>query len=369
MSAAESRPWPPVEEALRLVVELARMSLMAENFEDLAERMLPGIAIVMQSRSALLYISDSRLTAPCFFHRGFQPGAAPEIENLCAEQFNQISSQADRQPVSVSVSPAWESAADLVLHPLKVEDGCIGLMGLTTHENAPPTLPGLLERLLPLLANTISHLAEHAKSERQLSHLNAYLTVSSMLAQSLDLHGLLEITLYCCMEVASAEAATVLLLNDEKESFLFYHVEGPAKPVLEAATFPVDKGLAGSVLQAQQAEIINDVYSDPRFYEQIDLGSGFQTRNMIAIPLVAGEEQVGVLEVLNKANGGSFTEEERLLLLSISEEIAFAIRNAKVFEYVVNTYCKQRQGQMSCKGCERPLGSWTPCVKYQEAIV
>ncbi len=87
---------------------------------------------------------------------------------------------------------------------------------------------------------------------------------------------------------------------------------------------------------------------------------------MIAVPLVAGEEKIGVLEVLNKSGEGSFTEEERRLLLSISEEIAFAIRNAKMFEYVANIYCKQRQGRPSCEGCERPLGSWTPCVKYRE---
>jgi hypothetical protein len=28
---------------------------------------------------------------------------------------------------------------------------------------------------------------------------------------------------------------------------------------------------------------------------------------------------------------------------------------------------KQPQGQNSCKGCKRPLGSWTPCVKYRKA--
>jgi sigma-B regulation protein RsbU (phosphoserine phosphatase) len=115
--------------------------------------------------------------------------------------------------------------------------------------------------------------------------------------------------------------------------------------------------------------VINDVCNDLRFYEKIDLESGFQTRNMIAIPLIAGKENVGVLEVLNKTNEESFTEEERLLLLSFSEEIAFAIRNAKVFDYVANSYCKQRQGQLSCKGCKRPLGSWTPCVKYREASI
>ena len=94
-----------------------------------------------------------------------------------------------------------------------------------------------------------------------------------------------------------------------------------------------------------------------------------QTLNMIIVPLTAGEERIGVLEVLNKVNGDSFTEEERLLLLSISEEIAFAIRNAKVFEYVADSYCRQRQGQPSCRGCRRPLGSWTPCLRYREVSV
>jgi hypothetical protein len=34
----------------------------------------------------------------------------------------------------------------------------------------------------------------------------------------------------------------------------------------------------------------------------------------------------------------------------------------------VKSYCKQRQGFHSCEGCQRPLGSWTPCVKYRQAI-
>ena len=75
------------------------------------------------------------------------------------------------------------------------------------------------------------------------------------------------------------------------------------------------------------------------------------------------------MEVLNKAGGELFTEQERLLLLSVADEIATAIRNAIVFEYVVDSYCKQRQGQLSCQGCQRPLGEWTPCVKYRETAL
>jgi len=195
--------------------------------------------------------------------------------------------------------------------------------------------------------------------------LNTYLTVSSMLAESIELNELLEAATYCCMEAVSAEAASVLLLDDEKRNFLFYQVEGPAKPVLQGATFPIEVGIAGSVLREQRPQVINNLEGDRRFFERIDSKTGFHSRNMIAVPLVAGKEKVGVLEVLNKIDRGIFLDEECRLLVSIAEEIAFAVRNARVFEYVVGSYCKRLQGQSSCKGCHRPLGSWTPCQRYR----
>lgn len=342
MSAVEMPPQ---------LVEMVEAALTARTLETLLEQALPGVARMVEVPTTVLYVTDSRLPAAHFAHQGLRAEAVSEVETLC----EQLSGQVARQ-----------QAAGLAWYSLQSRQGPIGLIGLGLDEGAAPKT---LDTLLSLLAAGIDRVVERMESERRLAHLNTYLTVSSMLAQSMDLHELLEIALYCCMEAALAEAASVLLLDDEKESFTFYQIEGPAKPVLAAATFPADQGVAGSVLRSGQSEIVNDVTTDDRFYVKFDFESGFQTRNMIAVPLVAGEEPIGVLEVLNKADGGPFTEEEHLLLVSIAEEIAFAIRNAKVFEYVVNTYCKQRQGQMSCKGCQRPLGSWTPCVKYREASI
>ena len=202
--------------------------------------------------------------------------------------------------------------------------------------------------------------------QKQNRYLNTYMTVSSMVAQCLDPHELLDAVLNVVMETVSAEGAAVLLLDEEQANFRFYGIEGPAKQCLLAVTIPADQGIAGSVLQTQRSEVVNDVQRDPRYSKSFASKYGLATRNLIAIPLTAGEEKIGVMAVLNKVEGEPFTEEERLLLDSIAEEIAFAIRNAKIFEYVVNSYCKQRQGQMSCKGCKRPLRSWTPCVRYLE---
>jgi transcriptional regulator with GAF, ATPase, and Fis domain len=298
-----------------------------------------------------------------FFHYGFQPATLADIEKLCTDKFDQIVSKG-----SLTVSPvdslSGKTIQNLTFYPLWEKDILVGLLVPILQEEKP--LSHSWDKVLQLVTDTISRLGERAKIERQLTHLNTYLTVSSMLAQSMSLQELLETALYCSMEAVAAEAASVLLLDNEKENLMFYQVEGPKKPLLETATFPADKGVAGYVLRTQQSQVINDVPNDPRFYGNIDAQSGFCTRNMIAIPLTAGGEQIGVLEVINKGNVAYFSEEEHLLLSSIAEEIAFAIRNAKVFEYVVNSYCKQRQGQSSCKGCKRPLGSWTPCLKYRE---
>lgn len=211
--------------------------------------------------------------------------------------------------------------------------------------------------------------AAHWELQRQAKYLNTYLTVSSMVAQCLDPHELLEAVLNVIMETVSSEAASVLLLDEDQANFRFYGIEGLAKQCLMSVSFPADKGIAGIVLQTQRSEVVNDVQQDPRFSKRFDSKFDLTTRNLIAIPLTAGEEKIGVLEVVNKAGGEPFTNEERLLLDSVAEEIAFAIRNARIFEYVVNSYCLQRQGQTSCKGCKRPLRSWTPCVKYLEKSI
>jgi GAF domain-containing protein len=365
VSAVEPSPSPPAEEALQLV-DLLETVLKLKDVGELQERVLPGVAAMTRSSSAILYVIDPRLSAPHLLQHGLPPETASSVEEWCREQLGQPAGQADLPTPTVAAPPDLD---DLVLHRLLVDGECVGFLGLTPQEGPSLASPQPSERLLSLLANTVGHLAERERSQKMISHLETYLSVSSMLCQALDLHELLETTLYCCMEAVSAEAASVLLLDDAKKSFRFYLAEGDAAPVLVDMRFPADQGLAGSVLSTQQSEVINDVRGDPRFLGDIDSKSGFQTRSMIVIPLVAGEEKVGVLEILNKSDGGPFSEDEHQLLVSVAEEVAFAIRNAKIFEYVVNSYCKQRQGQASCKGCQRPLGSWTPCAKYREAAI
>jgi len=247
------------------------------------------------------------------------------------------------------------------VHPLEVDERLVGFVAVPDDVREP-----VLAKLVPLWARILDTLIDRAVDARRLKHLNTYLTISSTLSRSVDLEELLEVALYCSMDAVSAEAASILLLDEGKENFRFFRVEGAAKPLLGGTTFPITEGVAGRVLKSREAEIVNDAESDEQFYGKIDRVTGYRTRNMIAVPLIAGEEPIGVLEVLNRHNGDRFSADEKLVLVSVADEVAFAVRNATIFDYVINTYCKRRQGENSCKGCERPLGSWTPCMRYRE---
>jgi GAF domain-containing protein len=355
---------PINSDAFDQMLSLDETVLTAKDLDNLGNTVIHQVADFTAAESDFLFVRAPQILKPRFYEKNISENFKAELKSICEDKMDHLSEQARSSTEPI----AWSANNEFTVYPLRKKSEYIGFLGMRLNGNALPVSfsSKYWERFLNMLSSTIYRLSEQYKLERELAHLNTYMTVSSMLAQSMGLGEILETALYCCMEICSAEAAAVLLLDDEKENFYFYKAEGPNKMQLKNATLPADQGIAGFVNQSGISEVINDVPSDHRYYKQISENSGYPTRNMIAIPLVAGEEPIGVLEVINKVDHKDFTETEHLSLMTIAEEVAFAVRNAKIFEYVVDSYCKQRQGFNTCAGCKRPLGSWTPCVKYRE---
>jgi PAS domain S-box-containing protein len=329
MSVQDSPVRLSPEETAHLF-ELIEIAVQAEDLEGLARAVLPALTRVTGAPGAVLCLEEPRPPFHSLFHAGIQAGVLPVIKKICPEQFQHIPSYDDAPPIVVPLLP--EETARLFLFPLRRLEKKLGFFGLVMPVPEKLPRPVLLRKISALLAYAIAQFLVRLAYDKKIAHLHTYLAVSSNVAKTLDLRKVIEAVLYSSIEAVGAEAASVLLLDREKKNFLFYGVEGPAKPVLLDVTFPADQGLAGYVFESQESAIFNDVQQDPRFYGKFDSVSGFQTRNLVAIPLVAGDDKVGVLEVLNKTGDEPFYEDDRLLLESIAEEIAFAIRNANICE-------------------------------------
>ena len=245
----------------------------------------------------------------------------------------------------------------------------IGTVALVAESDAAQSLLDEENRSCwfgPLIANLLDNAISHEEKSKKISRLNLYQTVSSSLAYAGGLHELLNTIMSIVTSELLCEEGSVLMLDEENNEFEFFTAVGETGKDLEKVRFPADKGIAGRALREGATLVVNDVANDPDFYGNIDEEHEFQTKSILATPLISGEEVVGVIEAINKIGDDGFDKEDAQILAAIADEVALAVKNARLFDYVVDSYCKIRQGLSSCKGCERPLKSWTPCIRYLE---
>jgi len=313
-------------EDLARLVKVSERALRSKDLKEVAQEMLPVLVRMMEGAAAVLCLEGHPPTSYSFCLPEVQRKTVHVFKGVCAEHFQQIPCVKDAQPWIFSLAPP--ETARVALYGLHHKERRIGALGVLIPETSNLILG---EPLICLFSQALVQFIERLAYEKEIARLKAYYSVCSKIAQAVNLRDVLEAVLHSSMEAVSAEAASVLLLDDEQQNFRFFGLV-PPQPVMMDAEFSVTLGLAGYVFRSQQSEIINDVQRDPRFYKRFDLETGFHSRNMVAIPLMAGVEKIGVLEVLNKTGGEPFQEEDRLLLESIAEEIAFAIHDAKLFD-------------------------------------
>ncbi len=216
------------------------------------------------------------------------------------------------------------------------------------------------------LSELKTYMRKIESKDNRIRLLNLYQTVSSSLAYIGDLQELLTTIVSLVTLELRCEESSVLLYDEENNEFEFFISVGETGMELVKKRFPADKGIAGRALRERTTQVVNDVQGDPDYYGNIDEDHDFKTRSIIAAPLISGDEFVGVINALNKVENKFFDKEDDQILSAIADEVALAVKNARLFDYVVDSYCKIRQGNSSCKGCKRPLKTWTPCVRQLE---
>jgi len=136
-------------------------------------------------------------------------------------------------------------------------------------------------------------------------------------------------------ELTQCETSCVMLLDENKEYLYFKTVGGEKERVLKTIKIKVGEGVAGWVAQNNQALIVDDVTKDSRFSSfPADEKSGFKTQSILCVPLLVGNEMIGVMEVLNKKASASkekkFTNSDLSILTSLASFAAVSISNSKL---------------------------------------
>lgn len=147
-----------------------------------------------------------------------------------------------------------------------------------------------------------------------------------------DLDELYNAIVHVSTKVISCEGCSLLLYNSDDSQLYFKSTTDPCMSPMLGKKLPADSGIAWEVFNSKKALVINDVTLDSRFFSGVDRETGFSTRNIICTPMMARDEFVGVLEVVNSIGAGTFSSYEMTLTEIIAMISAHAISGRMLYE-------------------------------------
>jgi Nif-specific regulatory protein len=163
-----------------------------------------------------------------------------------------------------------------------------------------------------------------------IDHINE---ISAWVSSVQDLDQLLELIIETATRMMDAKASSLLLL-DRKTQKLYFKVATGAKGT-DIKQFEIDlgQGIAGYVAQTGEPLLIPDVAEDPRWYKEISESIGFKTQSIACVPMKINGEIIGVVEIIDKADGSSIRDEDLKILSVFADLAARAIGDARKIEH------------------------------------
>ena len=143
----------------------------------------------------------------------------------------------------------------------------------------------------------------------QVERLMACIAFSKVLAGVYDMETLLTAVLERINVIIPAKNWSLMLIDPKTKELYFAVVVGVASEAVKDIRLKPGEGIAGAVVQTGQALFIPDASKDPRFCDWVDNLTGFDTRSIIAQPLIIRGEVIGVFEVINVEDERIFREQ------------------------------------------------------------
>lgn len=147
-------------------------------------------------------------------------------------------------------------------------------------------------------------------------------------ARSIDIESTLTHAATRIAEYMDAEAASVFLLDKAAMTLECRACFGPVN--ITGLQMPVGKGIVGKTAADGLSRLVADVQQDPDFTARVDRKTGFSTRSILCTALTAADGVIGVLQILNKRDGGLFDETDQDTLRILASPTSLAINNARM---------------------------------------
>jgi len=192
--------------------------------------------------------------------------------------------------------------------------------------------------------------------EKRVSQIQAVAEVGKAVAAQRDLEELLNRATHLISNRFGYYHVGIFLLDPRNEYAILRAANSSGGKVMLEREHKLKigiEGIVGTVAGSDQARIALDVGEDAVYFDNPDLP---QTRSEIALPLIAGGEVLGVLDV-QSVEANAFTEDDIPTLQILADQLATAVQNARLLRDTQEALFTARKatGEISQKGWQSLL--------------
>jgi RND family efflux transporter MFP subunit len=205
----------------------------------------------------------------------------------------------------------------------------IALEAETTEEDLA-SLIELSESSAAALAAALDYERERNSQLSSISRLAQLYDLEKVFNSTPEMDDLLPIVARKFREVLNVQAVNLWLVGGEGELVLLNR-DGEDPTVEVGAVQRSGEGIVSEVSDSGEPLILSDA-EDERLKKRnaaVEDGAVF---SLVAVPIVAQEKQVGIVEAINKLDGNLFDDDDLFLLTSVAETAANALHNASLLQ-------------------------------------
>ncbi len=146
-----------------------------------------------------------------------------------------------------------------------------------------------------------------------------------------EIQEMFELSVKFVAEIVSAKIVSLMLLDRDRKELFIKVAYGLDERIVENSRVTVGKSIAGRVAQTGEPLLIEDI-EDTGFDAVRTNNPQYETKSLISVPLIVGSTVIGVINANNKTSGKPFTEDDLVLMQSISQRISKVIERMRTAE-------------------------------------
>ncbi|MCK5350040.1 MAG: GAF domain-containing protein, partial [Desulfobacula sp.] len=179
---------------------------------------------------------------------------------------------------------------------------------------------------------------------RKVERLSNCIEIANLINSELSIGKLLSNVMEATKKAFSADAASMLLIDDKTGDLTFQIALGDVgDEIKEIYRLKKGQGIAGLVAENGIPLNLEDVYNHPKFSYDYDKKTNYRTRAMLCVPLKVRGKIIGVIQVINKLTKPFiFSDEELEMLVTISSSAAVAVDTARMHKIILERQTLER---------------------------